>query len=59
MLCFNFFVSINLYLPYITKLIIDGLTEKFTIQNDLYYLSLYAILGTICVIFLGLLNKFL
>ena len=45
-------MSINLYLPYITKLIIDGLTEKTLVKNDLYfYLSLYAVLGTICVIF--------
>ena len=39
-------------MPYITKLIIDGLTENSLFKNDLYYyLSLYAILGTICVIF--------
>ena len=45
-------MSINLYLPYITKLIIDGLTEKTLVKNNLYfYLSLYAVLGTICVIF--------
>ena len=50
--CVLIFVSINLYLPYITKLIIDGLTENSLFKNDLYfYLSLYAILGTICVIF--------
>ena len=39
-------------MPYITKLIIDGLTENSLFKNDLYYyLSLYTILGTICVIF--------
>ena len=50
--CVLIFVSINLYLPYITKLIIDGLTENSLFKNDLYYyLSVYTILGTICVIF--------
>ena len=50
--CVLIFVGINLYLPYITRLIIDGLANDLLSKNDLYkYLITYGVLGTICVIF--------
>ena len=51
-MCILIFVGINLYLPYLTRLIIDGLSDNNLLKNDLYrILLLYAFLGTVCVIF--------
>ena len=34
-LCILIFVGINLYLPYLTRLIIDGLSDNNLLKNDL------------------------
>jgi len=56
--CVLIAVSINLYLPYTMRLVIDGLTEKTLDRTTLMYLMLtYFILATVAVVFSRLLRS--
>jgi ATP-binding cassette subfamily B multidrug efflux pump len=56
--CVLIAVGINLYLPYIMRLIIDGLTEKTLDRSALTQLLItYFLLGTVAVYFSRLLRK--
>ena len=51
-------VGINLYLPYLMRLVIDGLTEKSLGKPELIHLlGIYFLLGAVSVVFSRLLRK--
>ncbi len=58
MVCVLIAVGINLYLPYIMRLVIDGLTEKTLCKPELaQLLGTYLLLGAVSVVFSRLLRK--